>query len=153
LALGNLQINQVGEAEEAAAFDLLKRFFIEEGFGTPEATVAQGLRAMLHHPGTAVFLVREGDLAVGVATVRYTPSLEHGLYAEIEDLYILPEARGRGVAKLLVDACCDWCHEQGCSSVEVCITPEGEADHSLSRFYERLGFADTERRLFSRALA
>jgi aminoglycoside 6'-N-acetyltransferase I len=131
----------------------LKRFFIEEGFKTPEAIVAQGLRAMLHHPSTAVFLVLDGVLALGVATVRYTPSLEHSLCAKIEDLYILPEVRGQSIAKMLVNACCDWCHTQGCSSVEVCITPEGEAAHGLSHFYKRLGFADTERRLFSPSLA
>lgn len=147
-----LDIRQAGPPQQAAAFELLKRFFIEEGFETPLAQLYESLGAMLVHPGTTVFLAWQAEVAVGVATVRYTPSLEHGLYAEVEDLYLLPEARGQGAARALVDACCDWCRAQGCTTVEVCITPEAEASHGLSRFYEKLGFADTRRSLFSRSL-
>lgn len=152
MGVSEIEIRQAAVADHAPAFELLKRFFIEEGFETPLVEMSQSLKAMLVHPGTAVFLARQGDLACGVATVRYTPSLEHGLYAEIEDLYIRPELRGQGLAKMLVGHCCAWCQTQGCSSVEVCITPEAEASHGLSRFYQRLGFADTGRSLFSRSL-
>jgi aminoglycoside 6'-N-acetyltransferase I len=152
LGLSEVEIRQAVLAEHPPAFELLKRFFVEEGFETPLAEMSQSLKAMLAHPGTSVFLAWQSNLACGVATVRYTPSLEHGLYAEIEDLYILPELRGQGLAKLLVDHCCAWCQAQGCSSVEVCVTPEAEASHGLSRFYQRLGFGDTGRSLFSRSL-
>lgn len=145
-------VEQIAPEQEDAAFDLLKRFFIEEGFETPINVMRQALTAMLAHPATAVFLAWQDGEAVGVATVRYSPSLEHGLYAEIEDLYVLPQARGQGLARTLVEYCCQWCQAKGCSSVEVCITPEAETAHGLSRFYDRLRFTDTARKLLSRPL-
>ena len=148
----DLHISRIGREHSPAAFELLRRFFIEAGFATSLDQVNDSLDVMIGHPSTAVFLAWQTGAPVAVATVSYTPSLEHGLYAEIEDLYVLPEARGRGVARSLVEACCQWCRAQGCSSVEVCVTPEAEAAHHLTHFYDRLGFIDTDRSLLSRAL-
>ena len=64
---------------------------------------------------------------------------------EIGDLYVLPEARGNGIARRLVQAAIDWCRARGCGAVEVTMTPLGEAAHGLRNFYSRLGFAATGR--------
>jgi GNAT superfamily N-acetyltransferase len=71
--------------------------------------------------------------------------IEWGRLGEIGDLYVLPEARGNGIARRLVQAAIDWCCARGCSAVEVTMTPVGEAAHGLSNFYSRLGIAATGR--------
>jgi GNAT superfamily N-acetyltransferase len=81
---------------------------------------------------------------VGIVTVTSVLYIEWGL-GEIGDLYVLPEARGNGIARRLVQAAIDWCRARGCSAVEVITTPMGEAAHGLSSFYARLGFAATGR--------
>lgn len=150
--ISDLHISRIGREHSPAAFDLLRRFFTEEGFATPLDQVRDSLDVMIGHPATAVFLAWQTGAPVAVATVSYTPSLEHGLYAELEDLYVLPEARGRGLARSLVEACCEWCRARGCSSLEVCVTPEAEVAHRLTQFYDRLGFTNTDRSLLSRSL-
>ena len=75
-----------------------------------------------------------------VTTMLYA---EWGRMAVIGDLYVLPEHRGCGIARALVEAAVTWSRGQGCSAVEVVMTPEGEASHRLSRFYKALGFAET----------
>lgn len=107
---------------------------------------------MLAGSDIAVFLAWQGKGAIGVATVTSRPSIEHGVYAEIEDLYVIPEARAAGIATALIDAAVQWCRAHNCSSVEICITPHGEAAHGLTRFYGKLGFVDMGRKLISKPL-
>src|SRR5439155_12382171 len=52
----------------------------------------------------------------------------------------LPERR-RGVARLLVDRVAGWAAAHACSVVLVTVTPQGERSHTLTDFYERLGFS------------
>ncbi len=148
----NLTIRQITNHQFEPALALLVRFMAEEEFHTLHDRIAANLRAMIEHSTTAVFLAWRDEIAIAVATVRYSPSIEHGYYAELEDLYVLPEARGGGVAKAVIEYVCDWCHEHHCSRVEVCVTPEGEATHSLTAFYAKLGFVPTDRNLLYRPL-
>ena len=57
--------------------------------------------------------------------------IEWGRLGEIGDLYVLPEARGNGIARRLVQAAIDWRRARGCSAVEATTTPLGEAAHGL----------------------
>jgi GNAT superfamily N-acetyltransferase len=134
------------------AFHLLERFFSEGGFDTPAQQMRASLRTMMTDPGSAVFLAWQEQEAVGVATVTTSVGLEYGRSAELEDLYVLPEERGSGVASALIEAVCSWCRQQKVSVVLVTVTPEGESEHGLTNFYRRRGFAVTGRLILERAL-
>ena len=110
-----LHIRPVDGASFETAFGLLRRFFREEGFGTAAGAMRAALHSLLADPGSSVYLAWRGEQAVGVATVTTTAGLEYGLCAEIEDLYVLPEARSRGVASALIAAIAAWCRAQGCT--------------------------------------
>jgi GNAT superfamily N-acetyltransferase len=87
---------------------------------------------------------------VGIATVTTSVGIEYGRSAELEDLYVLPEARGGGVATALIEAVCDWSCKQGASVVLVTVTPEGESEHGLLSYYQRRGFTNTGRVILER---
>lgn len=135
----------VDNQNAVAAIQLLVRFFAEEGFAGDEPTIAARFEAMLREPHHWVAIALDQDLPVGIATVTTNLYVEWGRMAELADLYVLPEHRRRGVARALIDAAVSWSHDHGCSGVAVIMTPEGEAAHGLSRFYEALGFAPTGR--------
>jgi putative acetyltransferase len=99
-----------------------------------------------------VFLAREGSASVGVATVTANFGIEYAWAAELEDLYVVPEHRGRGIARLLIEECEAWARRQGCSSVLVTVTPEGQHRHDLVGLYRHLGFADRGRKLLELGL-
>ncbi|MFI5266026.1 MAG: GNAT family N-acetyltransferase [Chloroflexota bacterium] len=139
-------------AEAETAFPLLVRFYAEEGFNTPAGDLRRNLEAFLFDDNCWVALAWRDGQAVGLATVSTARSTEDGLLAEIQDLYVLPEARGAGVARGLVAAALDWSAGRGCRGVEVVITPEGEASHRLSGFYAKLGFESTGRMIHTRGL-
>jgi aminoglycoside 6'-N-acetyltransferase I len=140
-----ISVEKIGSESFDAAFHLLQRFFVEEGFDTPAEEMRSSLAAMLASGSSAVFLAWRNGEALGVATVTTVVGIEYGRAAEMDDLYVLPQARGRGVAGALIEAVCGWCQEQGCTAVLVTVTPEGEAAHGLMDFYQRRGFVNTGR--------
>lgn len=149
----SINIQKVGVDSFDVAFCLLERFFREEGFDTPAEEMRSALRTMMTAPSSAVFLAWRGREAVGVATATTSVGIEYGRSAELEDLYVLPKARGSGVASALIEAVCRWCFEEGATVVLVTVTPEGEAEHKLLDYYQRRGFVNTGRIILERALS
>ena len=141
------QIKRATLTDFESALCLLERFFDEEGFGTPREQIRGQLDHLLRDSESGVFLVWEQGRAIGVATVTVTEGIELGLSAELEDLYVLPEARGGGAGRALISAVAGWCRAQGCSLVAVVVTPEGQAAHDLIGYYRAQGFEETGRTL------
>jgi aminoglycoside 6'-N-acetyltransferase I len=142
-----IAIRAVSAADLGAACALLVRFFAEEGFSTPADKIAANLRAMIDDPFSWAALAWAGDEPLGITTISANRGVEFGLQGEIGDLYVVPDARGQGIARALVDASLAWCGERGCASVQVVITPQGQGAHDLLGFYDRLGFVPTGRTL------
>jgi aminoglycoside 6'-N-acetyltransferase I len=147
-----VEIQEVGVKSFETAFGLLERFFREEGFSTPVEEMRTTLHTMMTAPICAVFLAWRGKEAVGVSTVTTSVGIEYGRSAELEDLYVLPEQRGSGVASALIEAVCAWCSQKGVSVVLVTVTPEGETEHKLLDYYLRRGFTNTRRIILERTL-
>jgi aminoglycoside 6'-N-acetyltransferase I len=87
-----------------------------------------------------------------VATVTTSSGIELGLSAELEDLYVLPEARRSGVGEALIASVKDWCRTRGCTLLSVVVTREGQATHNLIEYYDRRGFKETGRTLMFASL-
>ncbi len=145
--MGSIRPARQDDSESAAA--LLERFFAEEGFATPPDLIRSRLIQVLDDATSAVFLAWEGDAAVGVATVTTSVGIELGRSAELDDLYVLPEARGRGIAGGLIPAVRAWCDERRVTTLSIVMTPEGQEAHDLAAFYRKRGFHDTGRRILS----
>ncbi|WP_218079870.1 GNAT family N-acetyltransferase [Anthocerotibacter panamensis] len=152
LQAGNpYEVRQAGLENQEAAFGLLQRFFEEEGFDTQQMHAS--LKVFLDHPSCAVFLVWQGAQPVGIATVNSSPSLEFGRYAEVEDLYVLPEMRSQGIGSALLRTAQAWCRAQECTQMAVVVTPESQSAHNLMSYYRAQGFQDTGRTILLYDLA
>lgn len=138
-------LRQATAADAGVALPLIERFFAEEGFAAPPGQMRRQLLGLLNDDECAVFLAWWGEQAVGVATVTTTSGIELGLSAEMEDLYVLPAARGQGIGAALIEAVKGWCRSRGCSLVAAIVTPEGQAAHDLVGYYRRRGFVETGR--------
>lgn len=57
-----------------------------------------------------------------------------GVHATLADMYVLPEARGQGIARALMDAALAWARGRGCAKVKLHSTPMAVP------VYEKLGF-------------
>lgn len=93
----------------------------------------------------ALFIERAGDTAIGVAFVSFIWSLEHaGRSLWLDELYVVPELRGRGVGQRLVSEVIAFARAHECAAIDL----EVEADHArVESLYRRNGFrAHTRRR-------
>jgi len=142
-----ITIREATSSDLEVALPLLERFFAEEGFYAPPGQMRARLGGLIEDEDSAVFLAWLAARAVGVATVTTTNGLELGLSAELEDLYVLPTARGAGAGGALIEAVKRWCRARGCSLVAVVVTPEGQAAHDLIGYYRGRGFEETGRTL------
>jgi GNAT superfamily N-acetyltransferase len=141
-----------GEDDLEAACQLLQQFFREEQFDTPPEMVATHARRMYELRDHCLMLVAwADDLPVAVATLSMNFGIEFGWQAEIGDLYVVPSARGQGLASHLVEECIAWARGKGARSLAVTVTTHG-ADQGLDRFYRALDFQGDGRRVLLRGL-
>ncbi|MGE0238201.1 MAG: GNAT family N-acetyltransferase [Parvibaculaceae bacterium] len=128
------------------ACGLLIRFFREEGFDTPDAVIRRHTAVMAGLDTCGLFVAESAGQVVGVATVSLEFGIEFGWGAEMGDLYVLPEWRGKGLSRRLVLAIEDFLKDRGATFYQVTVTPNAQEAHDLKSFYDRLGF-DSEGRL------
>lgn len=92
-------------------------------------------------PGEAVGFVE--------ASVRsdYVNGAESSPVAFLEGIYVVPEARRKGIAAALVAAVTRWALDVGCRELASDALLENQASHAVHR---ALGFQETERVVFFR---
>jgi GNAT superfamily N-acetyltransferase len=86
-----------------------------------------------------VFVALDGDRWLGM--VRTYPD-EDDATPHVAGLWVTPEARRRGVGRLLVDAFLDWARGTGAHEVRLWVTETNVAALAL---YRSMGFAPTDR--------
>jgi GNAT superfamily N-acetyltransferase len=134
------------------ATKLLQRFFREEGFDTRDDVIALNTKAMAALDACGLFVAEAGSETIGVATVSLEFGIEFGWSAEMGDLFVLPEWRGKGVSRMLVETIETWLREKGATGYQVTVTPYAERHHGLATFYGSLGFLNEGRQLMFKPL-
>lgn len=129
-------------AEDAASIArLLHEFNTEFSEPTP------GLEALTEH---ARRLLGEGEIAVllagegpdGLALLRFRPSVWTGEpEAHLQELYVVPERRGRGVGRALLEATIAYARAAGATNLDL---NTGETDTAARALYESMGFTNRE---------
>jgi GNAT superfamily N-acetyltransferase len=126
------------EAEDVAR--LLHDFNVEFDTPTPGIEVlAVRLRDLL--AGAETFAILAGAPAVALALVTLRPNVWYsGPVALLDELYVVPSLRGRGLGSKVIDLLLAQATERSVSLVEINVD---EGDLDARRFYERHGFAVT----------
>jgi GNAT superfamily N-acetyltransferase len=85
----------------------------------------------------AVFIARDAGKAVGFATLDWKwSSLKAARIGYLEDLFVDPETRGRGIADALIEICAERCRELGMPALEWLTAPD---NHRAQKVYNRTG--------------
>jgi GNAT superfamily N-acetyltransferase len=101
-----------------------------------------GLRSMFETLITdpsqgAVYIARDGGSAVGFATLDWKwSSLKAAKIGYLEDLFVDPEARGKGIADALIEVCANRCRELGMPAMSWLTAPD---NHRAQQVYDRTG--------------
>lgn len=92
--------------------------------------------------GADVIALLTGDPAVGVALLTLRPNVWYdGPVAVLDELYVAPELRGRGLGSALLAAAEAVTGQRGGQLLEINV--DGD-DTAARRFYERHGYANSE---------
>jgi GNAT superfamily N-acetyltransferase len=121
---------------------------LRDGDPVPE-DFADRLRKAVEAGDVEVLAARAEDQILGVALLAYRLNVSAGgLFASVEELYVRPEARRRGVGRALLQAADERCEEHGISYVEAQV--EGK---EAELFYAAVGYEpETGVRVLSRSL-
>ena len=89
-----------------------------------------------------ISVVVAGSDPVGLAVLRFRPSLwQAALQCNLEELYVVPDRRGQGIGRALMDAAIDVARREGAADMSLAT---GEDDVAARALYESLGFSNRE---------
>ena len=145
------EIRPATDADRDALMRLLLAQLGEHGIDTPAAAMGTSVDGLLRDPNRGRLLVAtvEGR-PVGVAALSFVWPIEHGgRSAWLEELYVEPPHRGRGIGRALLRAACDHAAAAGAVAVDL----EVDAGHRrAARLYEAEGFRPLPRERWVRRL-
>ncbi len=128
------------DAEEVA--ELIDRFQAEFEEYTPSAEVLVS-RVREHIAGDLSVFLLAGPLRVGVAQLRFREYLLTGTpTCYLEELYVVPDRRGEGHGRTLMETALEVARERGATTMELGMAVNDTAARGL---YESLGFANLEK--------
>jgi ribosomal protein S18 acetylase RimI-like enzyme len=116
-----IQIKRAICADIESLLILMHDFYAESGFVLDRTSTATALRSLLSSPSLGcIWIACANGVAIGhaVLTVRFT--MEHeGLSGYIDDLYVQPPHRRRGVGRGLLDELVAECSARRCKALHV----------------------------------
>lgn len=130
---------QTSDAEAIA--QLLHDFNAEYDDYTPgPEALGKRLRWLLARGEVTVVLA--GNPPQGLALMRFRPSLwTDKLDCYLEELYVVPDRRGQGIGRALMETAMEVAREEGAAHMDL---GTGHDDVAARALYEKLGFDNTE---------
>jgi ribosomal protein S18 acetylase RimI-like enzyme len=135
------RVRRAGPEDAEAIGKLLHDFNSEFEDPTPgPRAVADRVRRLIV-AGEATVLIAEPE-PHGLAVLRFRPSIwEEALECYLAELYVVPERRGQGLGRTLMEAAIEIAREEGATYMDLGTSEDDVAARAL---YERLGFSNRE---------
>jgi ribosomal protein S18 acetylase RimI-like enzyme len=136
-----LLVRLASTADVSAFGRLLHAFNVEFGAATPNAEVlAERAKPLIEAGEVAVLFAGAGPN--GFAELRFRTSLYTGaLDAYLEELYVIPERRGHGLGRALLEGAMEHARQRGAAHIDLTTSVDDLAARSL---YQSAGFTDRE---------
>jgi len=136
-----ITIRRAEAADAAEVARLLHDFNTEFGDPTPGvAALTERAEEMIAAEEMIVVLAGEGP--EGLAQLRLRPSVWSGaLDAYLEELYVAPAHRGRGIGRALLESVLEVARAQGATRIDL---GTSETDTAAIGLYESCGFSNLE---------
>lgn len=131
---------------------LMSEFYAESGYPLNRRRAEIAFSELLSDPGLGqVWLIQAEPGPIGYVVLTLGYSMEYGgRDAFVDDLFIQPSFRGRGLGKLALAEVRATCAERGVRALHLEVGRDNDAAQSL---YRQTGFVDTDRQLLTLKLA
>ena len=147
----NTELRVADGSDGAVILSLLGEQLDEHDINVSLDALRAAVEAVLDNAARGMFLLAEVDGSViGFAYLTYVWSMEHaGRCAWLEEMYVRPDWRGRGVGTALLRRAIEEARAVGCRAVDL----EVDAAHSRAEnLYARDGFSSLARSRWVRRL-
>jgi ribosomal protein S18 acetylase RimI-like enzyme len=136
-------------ADLETVLGLHRAFFEEDGYPFQEAESRANLARLVADPGLGRLIVMDdGGVVVGYLVLGFGFSLEfRGRDAFVDEVFVAPSHRGRGLGTRAIAAAEEACREAGVRALHLEVERSQERTQGL---YRRLGFADHDRYLMTK---
>jgi ribosomal protein S18 acetylase RimI-like enzyme len=135
------QIRRAGVEDAAEIARLLHDFNTEFDDPTPGvAKLTEHCRQLLEEGEMTVLLGGDGPDAIALLRLRPSPWTGKP-EAYLQELYVAPPLRGRGIGRALLEATMDAAREGGATGIDL---NTGETDTAARALYESCGFSNRE---------
>jgi ribosomal protein S18 acetylase RimI-like enzyme len=134
-----------------ALLPLLRDFYAEDRHPFDASAVRAALEGLVRDPALGrAFLIEDGGALAGYLVVTFGYSLEfRGRDAFLDELYVAPAHRGRGLGREALRVAEACCLEAGARALHLEVRHDNEAAQGL---YRSWGFGDRENYLMSKPL-
>ena len=138
--MSEVRIWGAGPEDAAAIARLLHDFNAEYDEPTPGVAALTGHCRQLLEAGMTVLLA--GDGPDGISLLRFRTSVwTGGPEAHLQELYVVPALRGRGIGRALLTATMEAAREAGATGIDL---NTGATDTAARALYESCGFTNRE---------
>ncbi len=144
-------VRKAEEGDVDAVVGLMAAFYAEDGMPFATGSARRAVTRLVGDRSLGqVWVAESGDVVVGYVALTLGYSLEFmGKDAFVDDLFVLPEHRGRGVGSRLLEVLTDACREFEVRAVHL------EVDRVKTHardLYRHFGFVDHDRLLMTRRI-
>jgi ribosomal protein S18 acetylase RimI-like enzyme len=141
MAEREIQVRQAGVEDAPDVARLLRDFNREYDEPAPGIEALTATCRQLLADGEMTVLLA-GDGPDGLALLRFRPALwAEGLEAYLQELYVIPPLRGRGIGRALMERTIEHCRQRGAAGIDL---NTGETDTAARGLYESMGFTNRE---------
>jgi ribosomal protein S18 acetylase RimI-like enzyme len=130
-----IAVRQAGARDVPTLTDLMAEFYGESSYPLDRAWAAHAFEDLLKDPSRGMVWLLEMDGApVGHVVLSLRFAMEFGgSLAYIDDLFVKPEFRRQGLARLGLDVLLEECRRRDCRAVHVEVAPDNVAANGLYR--------------------
>jgi ribosomal protein S18 acetylase RimI-like enzyme len=141
VAVSEISIRRAGPEDAPEIARLLHDFNTEYSEPTPGVeALTKYSRQLLEKGEMTVLLAGQGP--DGISLIRFRPCVwTGGPEAHLQELYVVPPLRGRGIGRALLEATIAVARETGATGLDL---NTGETDTAARALYESAGFTNRE---------
>ena len=145
-------VRRAAASDVADLVTLMGEFYAEANFTLPAEQAARTFERLLDAPELgAVWLMLDEDVPAGFVVLTVAFSMEYGaLRGFVDDLFVAPRFRRRGLATAALNAVARHCAER---DVRALLVETSLSNEPAMRTYQRAGFEKNGRLLLTLPLA
>lgn len=122
--------------------EVARRFLTESSWGWTfnEYYAARSFVNFINHPECEVLNVKKDGKILATAMIATENDFQDETVGDVSEFYVMPESRGTGAGRKLLEAACEWFDSRNCVHVFVKSTGNIGQSAAFENLFKKYGF-------------